>query len=155
VHDIELPLGDLQVTPRTEGVLRALVDQGLEAGKGVLLVQPQGGGAMQSFSSRRACPGCGRGFPEPDPRLFAWSSARGCGAGSHATGLALRQSAHEQAGEEDRGLDEEAEAGTCVTCDGARLSPVALAVRFRGRASAALAKLSIDELAKFLGGLKL
>src|SRR5690606_31435395 len=34
VHDIELPLGDLQVTPRAEGALRALVEQGLEAGKG-------------------------------------------------------------------------------------------------------------------------
>jgi len=155
VHDIELPLGDLQVTPRTEGVLRALVDQGLEAGKGVLLVQPQGGGAMQSFSSRRACPGCGRGFPEPDPRLFAWSSARGWCAGCHGTGLTLPEFDAEQTGEEDRWLDEEAEAGTCVTCDGARLNPVALAVKFRGRSIADLAKLSIDELAKFLGGLKL
>src|SRR5690606_22147767 len=155
VHDIELPLGTLQVSPRAEGSLRALVEQGLEAGKGVLLVQPRDGGAEQSYSSRRACPGCGRGFAEPDPRRLAGGSARGWCAGCLVTGLTLPDFDVEQSGEEEQWLDAAADATTCEACDGARLNPVALAVKFRGRSIADLAALSIDELAKFLGTLKL
>src|SRR5690606_1267569 len=104
---------------------------------------PQDGGAMQSFSSRRACPGCGRGFAEPDPRLFAWSSARGWCTDCHGTGLTLPEFDAEQTGEENYWLDAGNEAAACEACDGARLNPVALAVKFRGRSIADLAMLSI------------
>src|SRR5690606_18429197 len=118
VHDIELPLGEMQVNARAEESLRALIEAGLEAGKGVLLVQPQDGGAMQSFSSRRACPGCGRGFAEPDPRLFAWSSARGWCTGCLGTGLTLADFDVEQSGEEAQWVEAGAEALPCGQCDG-------------------------------------
>jgi excinuclease ABC subunit A len=155
VHDIELPLGEVLVNARNEAALRALVEQGLEAGKGVLLVQPREGGALQSFSSRRACPGCGRGFAEPDPRLFAWSSARGWCTGCLGTGLTLPGFDVEQTGEEAQWLEPDAEALPCGACDGARLNPTALAVKFRGQSIAQLAARSIDELTVFLDGLKL
>ncbi len=155
VHDIELPLGELHITPRAEGELRKRVDAGLEAGKGVLLVQPAGSKQMQSFSSRRSCPGCGRGFPEPDPRLFAWNSARGWCPDCHGTGLTLPEFDAEQTGEEEYWLENTDAAGPCASCNGARLNPVALAVKFRGRSIAELANLTIDELARFLEGLEL
>ncbi|HWL63067.1 MAG TPA: excinuclease ABC subunit UvrA [Steroidobacteraceae bacterium] len=155
VHDIELPLGTLQATPRNETQLRELIDAGLEAGKGVVMVQAAGSSTLHSFSSRRACPDCGRGFPEPDPRLFAWSSARGWCPDCHGTGLELPEFDEEQTGEEDYWLEAGADAHVCETCDGARMNTVALAVKFRDRSIADLAALSIDSLATFLQQLKL
>jgi excinuclease ABC subunit A len=153
-HDIELPLGALKVTPRAEGSLRALVARALDAGKGVLLVQPAGG-AMQSFSSKRACPNCGQGFAELDPRLFAYNSSRGWCASCFGTGQALEQFDAEQSGEEAFWSEVGDAQASCPACHGARLNPQALAVKFRDRSIAELAALAVDGLAAFLDGLRL
>ena len=55
------------------------------------------------FSSRRACPSCGRGFPEPDPRLLSFNSSQGWCESCYGTGLALSGVEAEQTGEEARG----------------------------------------------------
>ncbi len=153
-HDIELPLGELKVTAQHEAKLRELIDRGLDAGKGVLLLQPEkAGSSMQSFSSRRACPGCGRGFAEPDPRLFSYNSAKGWCESCFGTGQEIREFDAEQTGEESAWL-ETSEKHTCSSCDGRRLNPLALAVKFRDQSIADLAGLSVAELAAFLGKLK-
>ncbi len=154
-HDIELPLGEVLVSAQNEARLRALIATGLDAGKGVLMLQSgKAGSAMQSFSSRRACPGCGRGFAEADPRLFSYNSAKGWCEGCFGTGLALPEFDAEQSGEESAWLDHEAQGHTCSSCDGRRLNPLALAVKFRGQSIADLAALSVADLATFLGKLK-
>jgi excinuclease ABC subunit A len=154
-HDIELPLGGIAISAKHEPQLRELVAQGLEAGKGVLLLQPEKpGSAMLSFSSRRACPSCGKGFSEPDPRLFSYNSSRGWCEGCFGTGLAIEDFDAEQTGEENAWL-EHAGHDTCTHCHGARLNPLALAVRFRGRSIAEVATLAVTDFMQFIDQLKL
>src|SRR6185437_17116645 len=75
-HTIELPVGQVDCTAREEESVREKVEEALELGKGVLHVLGADGAAAV-FSSRRACPQCGRGFTERDPRLLSFNSSQG------------------------------------------------------------------------------
>ncbi|APR35467.1 excinuclease ABC subunit UvrA [Paraburkholderia sp. SOS3] len=108
-HTIELPVGDLVVSADHEAELRRLLEQTLEAGKGVMhLLAPldglqramsQGGkggnggtakiGEVKVLSTRRACPVCGTSYPELDPRMFSYNSKHGWCTTCVGTGLAL------------------------------------------------------------------
>jgi excinuclease ABC subunit A len=103
-HTIELPVGDVIVTPENEGKLRELLASALEHGKGVVhLIAPLNGladalatgkstlhmGRVKVFSTERACPSCGTSYPELDPRLFSYNSKHGWCADCVGTGLAL------------------------------------------------------------------
>jgi excinuclease ABC subunit A len=103
-HTIELPVGDLRVTPENEGALRELLAKALEHGKGVVhLLTPLDGladalasgkstlhmGKVKVFSTERACPSCGTSFPELDPRLFSYNSKHGWCTDCVGTGLSL------------------------------------------------------------------
>ena len=77
-HSIDLPVGELKVSADAESELRALLHQALDLGKGLVrVVRVSRGtwGAETPYSTQRACPGCGRAFPEP-PRLRRWGSQR-------------------------------------------------------------------------------
>ncbi len=103
-HTIELPVGDLVISPDNEAQLRALLGQALELGKGVMhLLAPLDGlhdalhggkgtrhvGDTKVFSTRRACPVCGTSYPELDPRMFSYNSKHGWCTTCVGTGLAL------------------------------------------------------------------
>ncbi|WP_423200545.1 MULTISPECIES: excinuclease ABC subunit UvrA [unclassified Cupriavidus] len=103
-HTIELPVGDIVVSPEDEAGLRALLSQALELGKGVMhLLAPLDGlhdamhggngtrhvGATKVFSVKRACPVCGTSYPELDPRMFSYNSKHGWCTSCVGTGLAL------------------------------------------------------------------
>jgi excinuclease ABC subunit A len=155
-HTIELPVGEFAVSPKVGRELRAALDVALGYGKGVVHVLAAGAKAPEVFSSRRACPGCGRGFPEPDPRLFSHSTKHGWCPSCFGTGLALSGFDAEQTGEEIWWNDwYEGAARPCGTCGGLRLRPEALAVRFAGKNIAELLALPVDRAARFVGGLKL
>jgi len=50
------------------------LDRALEFGKGRVYILPAAGRKRDGprvFSTKRACVQCGRGFEEPDPRLFS------------------------------------------------------------------------------------
>ncbi|MBU6437322.1 MAG: excinuclease ABC subunit A, partial [Betaproteobacteria bacterium] len=159
-HTLELPVGDLVLTPAAEPRLRELVKAALAQGRGVLHVLPdvdeavarslraQPSGAplpdtVQVFSTKRACPSCGTSFREPDPRLFSYNSPVGWCTGCFGTGLKLAGFDAEQTGEE--GAWAAAEATVCSACEGRRLNPVALNVRFRGQSIAQVAALTVDD----------
>ncbi len=74
-HNIELPVGYTKVAPRNEKELRERLAKALEFGKGVVHVQT--GKSIQVYSTKRACPSCGRSFQELDPRLFSYNSRHG------------------------------------------------------------------------------
>ncbi len=77
-HNIELPIAELIVSAASEAELRAHLATALEHGKGVVHVAPaQGNAAPAVFSTLRACPSCGTGFPALDPRLFSFNSRHG------------------------------------------------------------------------------
>jgi len=154
-HTIELPVADLTVTARNEAALQAGVSAALEAGHGVLHAL-DAAGKVTVHSSRRACPRCGRGFAEPDPRLLSFNSPQGWCTECHGTGAALRDFNPEETGEETQWLDtDQADAVACPACHGARLNPVARHLRLGERSISELTALSVDALATFCKRLRL
>ncbi len=152
-HNIELPVGSIKVDARNERALAQLLDQALDLGQGVVIAAPLKAAARQKgealFSTERACPSCGQGFDELDPRLFSYNSKHGWCGGCFGTGLEIKGFDEEQTGEEDAWLENDEEdvlvEHACRHCEGRRLNDTALAVRFRGQSIADLAGLSVDE----------
>jgi excinuclease ABC subunit A len=153
-HNIELPVGDLRVSASSEVELRALLESALQHGRGVLHVLT--GSVTNVFSTKRACPNCGTGFPELDPRLFSFNSKHGWCKSCFGTGLQLPQFDAEQSGEESVWRDDpEAPLEPCSVCAGHRLNPVALHVLFRDQSIAALTDLAVQDFSASLKKLKL
>jgi excinuclease ABC subunit A len=159
-HDIELPIATVLCSARQHSALRAAVDSALELGKGIAHALAPGRD-MKIFSARRACPSCGRGFAEPDPRMLSFNSSQGWCARCYGTGVQLASFGSDQSGEEAQwsaGAPDGAEssaARTCESCLGARLNPLALHLRFRERSIAGLTALPITQLRAFFGQLRL
>ncbi|MCG6859932.1 MAG: excinuclease ABC subunit UvrA [Chromatiaceae bacterium] len=158
-HSIDLPLGEVEATPQTRSQLSGLLREAIDQGKGMVRVVEMDGdswGAETPFSTTRTCPGCGRGFEEPDPRLFSYNSKHGWCASCYGTGLTLPGFDVGQSGEEDAWLEAGADgAHTCPSCDGRRLNRQALAVRFRERSIADISAQSVDQAAELLATLDL
>ncbi|MDQ1346074.1 MAG: excinuclease subunit [Pseudomonadota bacterium] len=153
-HTIELPVGGATVSAKNERELRRLLQQALDYGKGVVHVLDRG--KLRVFSTRRACPSCGRSFAELDPRLFSYNSKHGWCESCFGTGVAIKGFDAEQTGEEIWWNDWfEGEATPCGDCAGQRLNPAALNVLYRNQSIAELAALPVDGARRFFDGLKL
>src|SRR5690606_31151395 len=151
-HDIDLPVGELVVDPKQEEQLRALLRRALDYGKGVLKLAA--GGDERLFSTERACPSCHRSFPELDPRLFSYNSKHGWCEDCYGTGEQIIGFDAEQTGEEAAWHELET-SHVCPSCQGRRLNPVALAVRFHGRGIDAYTALSVEQAGKLFAELEL
>ena len=145
----------VKVSASSEPTLRQLVAAALDLGKGQLMLQPAPGGELQILSSRRACPSCGKGYAELDPRLFSYNSSRGWCESCFGTGLAIESFDAEQTGEEAAWLEAAQGQHHCESCEGHRLNPLALAVKFRDLSIAELGAMSVDELSQWFGKLRL
>jgi excinuclease ABC subunit A len=173
-HDIELPVATLAVSAAREPALREALEVALEHGRGVVHVAVAddaaaaaavtalgGNDARTVFSTKRACPNCGTGFPELDPRLFSFNSRHGWCVGCYGTGLDIAEFDAEQSGEESKwraeGRREDAreENAPCAECAGERLNPVARHVRFRDLSIGALTALPVHEFDARLSKIKL
>ncbi|MHB8667818.1 MAG: excinuclease ABC subunit UvrA [Burkholderiales bacterium] len=182
-HNIELPVGDITVSAKAEASLRALLQRALDLGKAVVQISPsphpspargregartapkknplspsggEGKGEGAVFSTNRACPGCGRGFPELDPRLFSYNSKHGWCESCYGTGLLMSGFDEEQTGEEIWwNAWWEGGERPCPDCGGKRLNPTALAVRFEDRNIAEFAALPVEAAEKFFARLRL
>jgi excinuclease ABC subunit A len=153
-HNIELPVGEIKITASAETELRELLDAALLHGRGV--VQVLSGKDTSVFSTKRACPNCGTGFPELDPRLFSFNSKHGWCKSCFGTGLQLPQFDAEQSGEEPVWSDAaEGALETCAQCAGRRLNPVALKVLFRGSSIAELTDMAVQDFHRHVQDLKL
>jgi excinuclease ABC subunit A len=160
-HNIELPVGYTKVAPRNEKELRERLAKALEFGKGVVHVQT--GKSIQVYSTKRACPSCGRSFQELDPRLFSYNSRHGWCPSCVGTGLQLKDvgwdKERSRTGQEDHVLDSWIEwlevEEACPACNGNRLNPEALAVRWRGRNIAAYGGEPVDRLAVLFDSVQL
>ncbi|MDO9436213.1 excinuclease ABC subunit UvrA, partial [Hydrogenophaga sp.] len=159
-HTLELPIGDIVVSPENEAVLRAMLASALELGKGVMhLLAPLDGlvdamanqtstaniGAVKVFSTKRACPTCGTSYPELDPRMFSYNSKHGWCTTCVGTGLKLtreQRKAYDDSipdddnkGREQSFPSEEQEVEgvvdePCPDCAGTRLNPSSRLVTF-------------------------
>jgi excinuclease ABC subunit A len=109
VHDVLFDLGEAPVTDREAMV--ALVQRSAALAHGHAVIETFGAKATTlTLSTRSACPKCGRGVPELDPRHFSFNTAQG------------RCPKCEGAGVDDEGRK-------CKACDGTRLAPIPRAVR--------------------------
>ncbi|HEV2703210.1 MAG TPA: hypothetical protein VGV09_16405, partial [Steroidobacteraceae bacterium] len=156
-HTIELPVATLGLSAKTDFELNQALTKALDYGKGLVSVMPAGDSPQSAmYSTRRACPSCGRSFAEPDPRMFSFNSKHGWCTSCFGTGLEIAEFDAAQTGEEIWWNEWfEQEAVTCAACHGQRLNPVALNVRFRKQSIAALAAGSIEATIEFFTGLKL
>ena len=155
-HTIELPVAELEVSVRNEAALRGALTRALDFGKGLLHVLPEKARAVTVFSTRRACPSCGKSFGELDPRLFSFNSKHGWCESCFGTGVTMSGFDAEQSGEElwwNEWYAREPEA--CGSCHGERLNPTALNVRFRERSIAALAAAPVAASQEFFARLRL
>jgi excinuclease ABC subunit A len=168
-HTIELPVAEIAVGARTDTELHQALGRALDFGKGlvhVLDTKRLSGTAATGkanlrpqpvvFSTRRACPSCGRSFAELDPRLFSYNSKHGwcescCGTGVETP---TEDGTTDPLEAQESGY-EEAAPQICGSCDGRRLNPIALNVRFRDRSIAELAAHSVAQAAAFFRRLKL
>ncbi|MBU2887111.1 excinuclease ABC subunit UvrA [Gilvimarinus agarilyticus] len=167
-HNIELPFSTLTIEPKQQQTLLAALQQALSLGNGVVIVAPANAAKDNAkvkskskskerlFSTQRACPSCGCGFPELDPRLFSYNSKHGWCEGCFGTGVKLKGFDEEQSGEESSWQPEEDGCDTtCSQCQGQRLNPTALSVRFRHKSIAELAALPVLEAEQWLSKLTL
>jgi excinuclease ABC subunit A len=155
-HSIELPVATLTASAKHEAALREAVATALGHGKGVLQVLTAGATEAEVYSSRRACPSCGQGFAELDPRLFSFNSRQGWCTSCYGTGVEVESI------DEEQNLENAAwsariadDAAVCETCDGRRLNPVALNVRLGGRSIAEFSCEPVAGVGSLLDALKL
>ena len=154
-HSIELPVSTLKIDPRKENELRRALATALEIGKGTVQVLAR---KLQSFSTKRSCPSCGRGFAELDPRLFSYNSRHGWCMSCVGTGLELKDvgwdKERSRTGAEDHVLDSWIEwlevDQPCPACHGKRLNPEALAVQWTGKSIADFGGMPISGLSSFI-----
>ncbi|HEY0801936.1 MAG TPA: hypothetical protein VGD54_13920, partial [Steroidobacteraceae bacterium] len=161
-HNIELPIAELKISASRESELRKHLDVALQHGRGVLHVLsgsdsgPDTGSNSSVFSTKRACPNCGTGFPELDPRLFSFNSKHGWCKSCFGTGLQLPQFDAEQSGEESVWRENaDAPLESCPDCLGHRLNPIALSVLFRDQSIAELTHLPVQDFSAYLAKSKL
>jgi excinuclease ABC subunit A len=155
-HTIELPVASIDVNASNDTELHARLERTLDFGKGVMHVLGAKGARVAVFSTRRACPSCGKGFTQLDPRLFSFNSKHGWCESCFGTGVEMSGFSAEHTGEEIWWNEwYEGAPLPCSACAGARLNPVALNVLFRERSIAELAHEPIDEVRRFFAKLKL
>jgi excinuclease ABC subunit A len=169
-HSIDLPVGSLRVGPEDEETLRAFVETALEHGHGVVEVawpmeelrtaidKGRNGPALERrvFSVHRACAGCGKSFPEPDPRMFSYNSKHGWCTHCFGTGLQLPGFEAEHSGEEVWwNAWYEGDETPCPQCKGQRLNPTSLAVRFEGKSIADVGAMTVAQAQSWSSGLAL
>jgi excinuclease ABC subunit A len=133
-HDVEIVTGTLARKAKAKELAasQALIEQTLKLGQGTLFTL-DARGALTIHSTERACPKCGRSFAPLDPKNFSYNSAQGwcpkCrGFGELFYLPEVERGANADAIEESWwGWADERE--PCPECHGARLNPLARAVR--------------------------
>ncbi len=142
-HNVEIVVGRLK-TGRAAirgaampavAAAQQLIDETLKLGNGTLLALDDRG-QVSVHSTERSCPKCGRSFEPLDPKNFSYNSPQGwcprCrGFGELFYLPDVDRGARAEAIEESWFEWQEGSRETCPECEGARLNPVARAVRLR------------------------
>ena len=131
--------------PAADRELKDALARAVELGRNMVRVLDASAGAAEGelFSTERACPKCSRSFEPLDPRLFSYNSRYGWCPECFGTGVDLSGFDAEQSGEESEWAEVADDAAACAACEGLRLKPEALAVRFHGETIAEVTQRSI------------
>ena len=156
-HDIDMPISTLNISQSDSRELRAAITNALNVSDGHFRIAsppPSSEAKVQelmSYSTTRSCSRCARSFEELDPRLFSYNSRQGWCHSCFGTGLELQ----------DPDMDDEAipeqdnSDKKCSACQGKRLNPIALAVKFKGMTIDQIGDLSISAARAMLATLDL
>ena len=138
-HDVELVIGR---TGADSGDLQPLLERALEVGDGAALVTT--GKTEAQLSSKRACPSCGRGYPELDPRFFSFNTRQGQCETCEGRGEIIKKKWR------GRRRKRAEERRPCDVCDQTRLSPLARGVTVDDMSITTLFEQSVSEAAETL-----
>jgi excinuclease ABC subunit A len=83
-HDIAVVVDGLKSRPGLRERLRASLDRAASLGGGTVILLT--GDEQRVYSRQSSCPGCGRGFAAPEPRLFSFNSPAGSCADCNGLG---------------------------------------------------------------------
>jgi excinuclease ABC subunit A len=132
-HDVEIVVGVLDKKANGEKSPQLLIDEALKLGRGTVFALDNHG-KVSVHSTERACPKCSRSFETLDPKMFSYNSSQGwcpkCrGFGELFYLPDVERGARADAIEESWYEWQEGKRELCPDCQGARLNPVARAVR--------------------------
>ncbi len=152
-HDVEIVVGVVAADVRRRSLtarigsassrrrLQERVDESLKLGNGTLFALDNHG-KLTIHSTERACPDCGRSFEPLDPKNFSYNSAQGWCPKCRGFGELFYMPEDVDRGAREDAIAEswfewmEGKREICPDCSGARLNPVARAVRLNvGQAS--------------------
>jgi excinuclease ABC subunit A len=130
-HDVEVVTGVFQASDSSE-VRVQQIEEALEAGKRTLFALDRKG-HLTVHSIERGCPKCRRSFPSLDPKNFSYNSSQGWCLQCRGFGELFHLPDVERGANADS-VEESwfswaENRETCPSCQGARLNPVARAVR--------------------------
>merc|ERR1712166_333645 len=77
VHDIEIVVDRLKVTPENKQRIALAVTKSMQQGKGTLMVMLHESEETKHFSRFLMCPTSGIAYAEPEPNLFSFNSPYG------------------------------------------------------------------------------
>ena len=134
-HDVEIVTGVLERKIRAASKPpQQLIDETLKLGHGMLLALDNHG-KVSIHSTERACRNCGRSFEPLDPKNFSYNSPQGWCPRCRGFGELFYMPEDVDRGAREDAIAEswyewqEGERENCPDCNGARLNPVARAVR--------------------------
>jgi excinuclease ABC subunit A len=142
-HDVEIVVGVLEKKPRKpkpgQKSARELIEETLQLGRGTLYALGNDR-QISVHSTERSCPKCGDSFGELDPKMFSYNSPRGWCPSCRGFGELfylpeVERGARAEAIEESWFEWQEGKRELCGDCQGARLNPIARAVRLQGSCS--------------------
>ncbi len=143
-HDIELVVGKARVTSKE---LVEILERALRVGGGAAWVQA--GNKQVQLSSKQACPSCGRGYPELDPRFFSFNTRQGQCPECEGRGEIVKKKWR------GRRRKRAEERRSCDVCDQTRLSPLARGVTVDDMQITALFEQSVSEAMQTLRAMRL
>lgn len=134
-HDIALLVGRAKAGA---GALGDLLARAVEVGDGSAEVSASSGELF--VSTKRACPSCGVGYPELDPRFFSFNTRQGQCATCEGRGEVVKKKWR------GRRKKRSEERTPCEDCSQTRLSPIARAVRLADQSIVDVLAKSVSEL---------
>jgi len=164
-HDIDLVVDQLVIKDNVRTRLAESINTALSLADGRVVIESTAGDRT-TYSMHSACPICGFGFPELEPRLFSFNNPRGACTTCNGLGtLDLVEEEQYSYGDDGKVLEkvryrykdekkiseddeevEELDFSTCPDCHGTRLRAESLNIRISERNIAELADLSCVEL---------
>ncbi|UCH29793.1 MAG: ATP-binding cassette domain-containing protein, partial [Myxococcales bacterium] len=143
-HDVELVVG--RASAKSKALLE-LLDKALKTGDGAAWAIA--GSEEMQLSSTRACPSCGRGYPELDPRFFSFNTRQGQCPACEGRGEIVKKKWR------GRRRKRAIETRSCDQCDQTRLSPLARGVTVTDMPITALFEQSVSEAIETLRQIEL